>query len=122
MSGFRLQVQEPNVGRLHLSADRPDIRQFFGRDLLTLTESSLERWLDEAVVYWRQCGFPYPRLSADEVEREFALVQRSSTRSTFVGDILHSATTGLRLANSFHPHMWHVRRKSIPMFARSAHA
>ena len=109
MSGFRLQVQEPNVGRLHLSADRPDIRQFFGRDFLTLTESSLERWLDEAVVYWRQCGFPYPRLSADEVEREFALVQRSSTRSTFVGDILHSATTGLRLANSFHPHIWHVR-------------
>jgi len=68
-----------------------------------------QRFLDEAVAYWRKRGFPYSRLTLLEVEREFALVQRSSTQEAFSGNILGSATTGLRLANSFHPQMWHVR-------------
>jgi hypothetical protein len=71
--------------------------------------SARERWLDKALAHWRKRGFPYPRLTLDEMEREFVLVQRHPTHSTFSGQILRSATTGLRLANSFHPQMWHVR-------------
>lgn len=83
--------------------------QFFGRDLLRMTHLRRQQFLDDAVAYWRTRGFPYSRLTSIEVEREFGLLQASSTREAFSGNILRTATTGLRLANSFHPQMWHVR-------------
>lgn len=74
-----------------------------------MADRTRRRFLDKAVACWRQRGFPYPRLTSIELEREFALVQSSSTQDAFSGNMLRTATTGLRLANSFHPQMWHVR-------------
>lgn len=68
-----------------------------------------ESWIDRALQYWRGNGFPYPRLDADQIESEFRLLQRSSSKAAFLGGALRTATTGLRLANSFHPQMWHIR-------------
>jgi SAM-dependent methyltransferase len=68
-----------------------------------------EQWIDRAVSYWRKAGFPYTHLAPDEVVREFSLLQRTATTAAFARGRMRTATTGLRLANSFHPQMWHVR-------------
>jgi hypothetical protein len=65
--------------------------------------------IQHAFQYWRKNGFPYPCLNADEIERDFTLLQNSNTTTAFFRESLKTATTGLRLANSFHPQMWHVR-------------
>jgi SAM-dependent methyltransferase len=85
------------------------VSQLFGRDLLHMTSPIRERWIGGAFRYWRAKGFPYPRLDDNEIKREFALVRRSFTGEVFAGGFLKTATTGLRLANFFHPQMWHTR-------------
>jgi len=114
---LRSGTPKANARKSHrnCAARRPSIAfdsrtpQFFGRELLAMAVQTREKRLDEAVTYWRESGFPYPQLTSDEVEREFTLVRRGSTREAFSGGVLGGATTGLRLANSFHPQMWHVR-------------
>lgn len=68
-----------------------------------------ERWIDRALRHWRNAGFPYPQLDSHEIAREFRLLQANPPRIIFKRNQLQTATTGLRLANSFHPQMWHVR-------------
>lgn len=89
--------------------DSSGVLKLFGRDLLAMDSRTRESWMDRALDYWRRTGFPYSRLNADQVEREFSLVRRSSPRAAFFDGVLKSGTTGLRLANSFHPQMWHIR-------------
>ena len=85
------------------------VLQLFGRDILAMSQRGREQLIYHAFRYWREAGFPYPRLNADEIERDFRLLQKSHTTKAFVRGSLKTATTGLRLANSFHPQMWHVR-------------
>ena len=85
------------------------ILQLFGRDLLAMDASAREGSLENAFRYWRQAGFPYPQLCADEIAREFRLLQASHSIDILDNGKLKTATTGLRLANSFHPQMWRVR-------------
>ncbi len=66
-------------------------------------------WLDRAHEYWRLRGFPYPIVTQELLEREFhQLVATSPTRTLRRNSLLPSMV-GLRIANAFHPQMWHVR-------------
>lgn len=62
-----------------------------------------------AVEYWQQRGFPYYQLTDAQIARELELLVSSDPARILRGNTLMSSTTGLRLANYFHPQMWHVR-------------
>lgn len=68
-----------------------------------------EDFLDQAVQYWHRRGFPYYELSPRQIRRECELLCNTDPDRIFRGDTLISSGTGLRLANYFHPQMWHVR-------------
>lgn len=63
--------------------------------------------------YWRARGFPHYCLSPDARQAEFMRLVRYDTSNTFVGSELRGSSTGLSLANHFHPQMW-----SVPMPGR----
>jgi 16S rRNA G966 N2-methylase RsmD len=67
-----------------------------------------ERWVDEALQYWRERGFPHFKLSRTQILTEFARLCRVDPAFVLRGRELRACTTGLRLANYFHPHMWRV--------------
>lgn len=89
--------------------DRFEILHLFGRDILAMSKTRRAEIIEHACRYWRKTSFPYPSLNAHEIERDFRLLQKSTAKTAFVRGSLKTATTGLRLANSFHPQMWHVR-------------
>jgi SAM-dependent methyltransferase len=62
-----------------------------------------------AVEYWQQRGSPYYELTDSQIARELELLVGSDPSRILRGNTLMSSTTGLRLANYFHPQMWHVR-------------
>jgi tRNA1(Val) A37 N6-methylase TrmN6 len=66
-------------------------------------------WLEQARSHWRMLGFPYPHLSESERKREFAVLGSVEPKSILQRNLVKHSTVGLRLANSFHPQMWHVR-------------
>jgi len=68
-----------------------------------------EAFLDLAVEYWHLHGFPYYELTPEQIRRELQLLTQSDPKKIFRQNTLISSTTGLRLANYFHPQMWHVR-------------
>lgn len=73
------------------------------------THQLQENFLDLAVEYWQDRGFPYYELSARQIRRECELLGNSNPDRIYRGNTLVSSGTGLRLANYFHPQMWHVR-------------
>jgi 16S rRNA G966 N2-methylase RsmD len=91
------------------------IVSLFGRDFLGMTTRQRNYWLGRAHRYWRREGFPYPTLSDDERKREFAVLRRVAPTSIIQRNLIAHSTIGLRLANAFHPQMWHV-----PIHGRSA--
>ena len=85
-----------------------DITQYYGRDLLTLSERKRLKLVDQAFHHWRTSGFPFREFNdqeiIDEINRlehydEFRLKQTLDKPST----------VGLALANSFHPQIWQAR-------------
>ena len=68
-----------------------------------------EAFVTQAVVYWRRKGFPYYALTEQQRSRELACLQAYDHNRIFAGDEVIANTLGLRLANYFHPQMWHVR-------------
>ena len=58
--------------------------------------------------YWRARGFPYYSLGADAMREEFLRLLRYDTSKAFVGSEIRGPSTGLALANHFHPQMWRV--------------
>ena len=85
------------------------ILQKFGRDLLSMKPQCREAWINKALKYWRKRGFPYVNLLEGEIEREFRLIQNTPVREIMSAGMIRPTTIGLRLANSFHPQIWHVR-------------
>lgn len=83
--------------------------QVFGRHFLSVSTGTQEYLLQEAMQCWRTRGFPYPELSDAEKEKEFAWLRAAAPSSILNGQVILHTTVGLRLANSFHPQMWHVR-------------
>lgn len=68
-----------------------------------------EAFVEEAVRYWRSRGFPYYALTEEEICRELTWLKAYNAGRVFVGDEIIASNLGLRLANYFHPQMWHVR-------------
>jgi SAM-dependent methyltransferase len=68
-----------------------------------------EAFVKEAVRYWRSKGFPYYALTEEEIRRELAWLKAYDASRVFVGDEIIASNLGLRLANYFHPQMWHVQ-------------
>jgi len=82
--------------------------RMMGRDWLNLSSRQRSLWVERAVRYWRGRGFPYVELSHDEAEREILSLLRCVPQKMFTRDSLRVSTVGLRLANYYHPQMWHV--------------
>jgi hypothetical protein len=80
-----------------------------GRDFLAMSCSRQRYWLGQARSYWRGQGFPYPKLSSTESLSEFASLCGIRSRLILQSDLIAHSTAGIRLANAFHPQMWHVR-------------
>jgi DNA modification methylase len=87
----------------------PSVTSLFGRELLALGNRARERYLRKALEYWRTTGFPYERLSQEEVISHFRAVSNAPLQDLPAGHPLGSSSLGLRLANSYHPQMWHAR-------------
>lgn len=66
-------------------------------------------FVKKAARYWRRKGFPYFALTKEEILREISCLKNYDASSVFVGNQIKSSSLGLRLANYFHPQMWHVR-------------
>jgi len=85
---------------------------FNGSELLELYQNSNEQ--DKALLvsviasYFRQKGYPYTELTDFQLERE--MQRLSNTKCPWLpNDHLQMNTTGLALANYFHPHMVKVK-------------
>jgi SAM-dependent methyltransferase len=80
-----------------------------GSDWQNWPRGRQEAFLKDAVRYWRSKGFPYYALTDEEIRRELAWLKSYDASRVFVGDEIIACNLGLRLANYFHPQMWHVR-------------
>jgi hypothetical protein len=81
-----------------------------GADWAKLPTPQREQIVEMGFRYWRARGFPHYSLSRDARRAEFMRLVRYDTAKTFVGSELRGSSTGLSLANHFHPQMW-----SVPM-------
>ncbi len=62
-----------------------------------------------AFEYWRAHGFPYYRLTAEQIRREFECLMCGDSRAVFRSQGALGSLVGIRVANAFQPHMWSVR-------------
>ena len=86
-----------------------DIESTKGAEWQNWRPARQEAFVREAVRYWRAKGFPYYSLTNDEIRRELTWLTAYDAKRVFVGDEIMANNLGLRLANYFHPQMWHVR-------------
>lgn len=94
---------------LELNAGPCWIEHVRGDQWSTWSKRWQEAFLDLAIEYWHLRGFPYYELSPQQIRRELHLLTESDPGKIFRRNTLISSGTGLRLANYFHPQMWHVR-------------
>jgi SAM-dependent methyltransferase len=93
--------------------DRHGILALFGREVLASTPRRRQRLIDEAFVYWRHHGFPYPVMTPDRLQHEFNLLKSTPTGGSLQRHLLHTSVVGLCIANAFHPQMWRVKVHGI---------
>jgi SAM-dependent methyltransferase len=79
-----------------------------GRDWLLLRKYQQDNWIDRGFQYWRNRGFPYPELSKKDMARELAPFQDRDIGRILKRSTIQHSIAGLRVANYFHPQMWHV--------------
>ena len=85
-----------------------DITQYYGREIQRLPSYRKQKLLRSAANYWRSQGFPYIKLSRAELEIEYRHFAKSLSNYTIAGNVAGLSTVGLKIANSFHPQMWHI--------------
>ena len=86
-----------------------DVERVKGAEWHAWSKSKKRRFLIRAVKYWRRKGFPYYKLTNDQIARELDLLVRYDAERCMRGRAIIASMVGLRLANYFHPQMWHVR-------------
>jgi hypothetical protein len=79
-----------------------------GADWARMPQTQRERIVEIGFRYWRARGFPHYHLSQDAMRNQFMCLLRYDTSRTFIGSEVRGASTGLSLANHFHPQMWSV--------------
>jgi SAM-dependent methyltransferase len=86
------------------------IEDLLGRHILAYSTRYQERLIVAARDYWRAAGFPYPTITEAETRRELAHLVASDA---LVGRRDHGflSTVGLRLANTYHPQLWHIKAR-----------
>jgi SAM-dependent methyltransferase len=83
----------------------------FGRDVVSMPEVARRNIFKHAFRFWRSEGFPFQRLSSEDMTAEYDRLCRVRPEQVLVGDQATTHTAGLRLANYFHPQMWSIRRR-----------
>lgn len=83
--------------------------QLFGREVLMLPREQQVRRVQTAFRYWRRTGFPYTMLQQQEIEIELVSLSRSPLLPRGDVERIGTSTVGLRLANYYHPQIWHAR-------------
>lgn len=69
-----------------------------------------EDYVEQAVRYWRQRGFPYYSLNGDQIRHDFLqLIQTCSEKVFLPNGEIQWSNVGLALANYFHPQMWAIK-------------
>lgn len=92
--------------------DLVEIEFLTGKEWRILDKDLQEKYLDSAVRYWRDRGFPYITLSDQEIKIRFSWLARTDANRVFLSNSeLQANNLGLDLANTFHPQMWSVKFK-----------
>jgi SAM-dependent methyltransferase len=107
------RMQDPSNGRSSSGMSEREseswVEQVRGDEWSTWSVRRQRAFVDLAVDYWHQRGFPYYELTRQQISREVDLLVKSDPERVVRGNTLISSGTGLRLANYFHPQMFHVR-------------
>jgi hypothetical protein len=101
-----------------LEGSAADVEQWKGSWILSWSSDERRTLIGQAHAYWRLRGFPFQVTSPEEAVSQLQSLRRSiSARNA--DQLLDSMdTSGLRLANSYHPQMWSIRgygRKRSPI-------
>lgn len=111
---MRNSAREFKLLRADTADDDHPILNLFGRDLQKMSPRQQTLWLEQAFMYWRKKGFPFPSLTDREMQSEFRQLQCTDYETILKGKWAFPSMVGLRLANYFHPQIW-----SIPVHGRS---
>jgi DNA modification methylase len=87
---------------------RNNVISLFGHEILSLGPRQRGRCVEGAIEHWRSAGFPYDFLSSKEKEAHYQAVARAPLLKLVDGATLGTSSVGLKLANSYHPQMWHA--------------
>ena len=98
--------------------DRHGVLRVFGREVLAGSPRARDAWLDRACEYWRRRGFPFPRVTRRDLEREFGRLLAVPPGTIVRGNALAPSMVGLRIANAFHPQMWRVKVHGVSAVER----
>jgi SAM-dependent methyltransferase len=79
-----------------------------GRDWHVRPLAERQALLESCFRYWRVRGFPYYRLTDAEIESEVRRLRAVPASRIVVEREVRMSMVGVRLANAFHPQMWHV--------------
>lgn len=83
--------------------------QIRGATWLELRPKAREAFVERAFRFWRNHGFPHYQLSPHQIRQDICTLFAKDPRSVFDGKDLRTSNAGLRLANSFQPHMWRTK-------------
>lgn len=89
-----------------------EVERVFGNELLSAPRRKFKQRIEVAFEYWRARGFPYPAITPEVIALEMNALVRSDTRVDVRHPLGDLSTIGLRVANAFHPQMWHVRSRT----------
>jgi hypothetical protein len=87
----------------------PPIESITGKDFQKLSKATRQKYIERALAYWRKMGFPYSRLTNEEVFQEYKKLERSNITRLIHRSRIRYSNVGLQLANCFHPQMWQVK-------------
>ena len=83
-----------------------------------LTKEEIEQLIEEAFHDARSRGYPYLPRDQDLIQREFRKLMKSDAAYDSTNKVIKQTSTGIRLANTYHPEMMNVRcrgRKWTPL-------
>ena len=88
---------------------KPGFQFITGKAWQNLSIQEQDEYINHAFGYWRKRGFPYRSYSKEEIARDFMNLENMDSKRIFLpNEELASHTTGLALANYFHPQIWSV--------------
>ncbi len=80
-----------------------------GREISRLSSAEKEEYAERAFRFWRRAGFPYPRMTAREIQQAYLSFSRSNAPVFLRDRHIQWSPLGIGLANYFQPHMWFTK-------------